>query len=370
MPGGHSGKEPHAIIERKATLAGVALDLLPVVERFSQLFAVDFDPLPFECDQAANGLEKLFELGLGERLAVERHVHGKIEQGIHAERSALAGIDRDVDRGPRRAARFPPVGDPDDQAALLEDRNVLQEPIRLARAPGQGMIDFARVDHLLDERAALGRALDRHQEREERGPVFRPGVFLQSLAQGLVLHATLGRELGNISRQECEGVLRVALVLSEVKRHAADEPPLGIALAQVCLRASRMVRDLVANKRVELRPPAREHVGAEVFTPLHRRRLENLERQVRRGWRRYGRDRAACCIHRRLAEPGQIQTGEIARIGERRRQAGLELGRRQVQETTRRTFVESDMDSLPGGTIHARAIRSGDFANVEMALWR
>jgi hypothetical protein len=98
--------------------------------------------------------------------------------------------------------------------------------------------------------------------------------------------------------------------------------------------------------------------------------LQNLKRQVRLGWRRCGRDRAACSIRRRLTEPGQIQTGEVARIGEWRRQAGLKLGRREVQETTRRTFVESSMDSFPGWTIHGSAIRAGDLANVEMALWR
>ncbi len=326
-------------------------------ECFREFFAVDFDPLALERDQAANGLEELFELGLGKRLAVERHVDREIEQGVDTERGPLAGVDLDVDHRPGRAARFPPVGHPDNQAALLEDRDVLQEPIRLAWAPSQGMIDFARLDHLLDERAALGRALDRHQERKERGPVFRPGVFLQRLAQGLMLHATLGRELGNIGCQECERVLRVALVLSKVKRHPAHEPPLGIALAQIRLYAARMVLDLAANERVELRPPAQEHVGAEVFTPLHRRCLQNLKRQVRLGWRRYGRDRAACSVHRRLTEPGQIQPGEVARIGERRRQAGLELGRREVQETTRRAVGESSMDSFPGRTIDGGAIR-------------
>ncbi len=75
-------------------------------------------------------------------------------------------------------------------------------------------------------------------------------------------------------------------------------------------------------------------------------------------------------IRRRLTEPGQIQTGEVARIGERRRQAGLELGRRQVQETMGRAQVERSMDSFPGRAIHGSAVRAGDLANVEMALGR
>ena len=72
-----------------------------------------------------------------------------------------------------------------------------------------------------------------------------------------MLHPALGREFGNISCQECERVLRVALVLSQVQRHAADEPPLRTALAQVGLHAAGMVLDLVADERVELRPPRR-----------------------------------------------------------------------------------------------------------------
>ena len=209
-----------------------------------------------------------------------------------------------------------------------------------------------------------------NQERKERGPVLRPGVFLQSLAQGLVLHPALGRELGNIGCQESEGVLRVALVLGKVQRHAAHEPPLGAALAQVGLYTARMVLDLVSDERVELGPPRREHFGAQVLTPRHRRRLQNLKRQVSLGWRGNGRRRAAFSVCRRLTEPGQIQAGEVARIDERRRQAGLKLGRREVQKTTGRAVGESRMDSFPGRTVQRGAIRTGGLANVEMALWR
>ena len=87
---GHSGQEPHPVIERQAAFSGVTLDFLPVFERLIQLVAVDFDPLPLERDQAADRLEEPFELGLGQRLAVERHVDGEIEQGVHAQRRPLS----------------------------------------------------------------------------------------------------------------------------------------------------------------------------------------------------------------------------------------------------------------------------------------
>src|SRR5208337_1929288 len=126
------------------------LDLLPVFQCLRQLFAVDLDPLPLDGHETANRLEEPLELGLGERLTLERHVHGEIEQVADTQRTLFAGVDLDIDHRTRRVARFPPVRYPDDQAALLEDRDVLKKPVRLARSPGKRMIDLARLDHLLD----------------------------------------------------------------------------------------------------------------------------------------------------------------------------------------------------------------------------
>ena len=48
------------------------LDRLPVLERLGQLLPVDLDPLPLDRHQAAHRLQEPFQLGLRERLAVER----------------------------------------------------------------------------------------------------------------------------------------------------------------------------------------------------------------------------------------------------------------------------------------------------------
>ena len=175
------------------------------------------------------------------------------------------------------------------------------------------MIDFARLEHLLDERATLGGALDGHQERKQCRSVSRAGVLLKGLSERLMLHAPLGREPGNEGRQECEWVLRVALVLREVKGHAADEPPLGVSLAEVGLDSTLVVLDLGADERVEIRPPGCENIGGEVLTTVHGRRMEYLKRQVGLGGLRYGRDCTSFPIRGRLTEPGQVQTGEVAR---------------------------------------------------------
>ena len=82
---------------------------------------------------------------------------------------------------------------------------------------------------------------------------------------------------------------------------------------------------------------------------------------------------AAACrfpVCRRLTEPGQIQPGEVAGIGEGRRQAGLKLGRREVQETAGGAVGESRMDSFRGRSVQGRAVGTGGLVRVEMALGR
>ena len=80
--------------------------------------------------------------------------------------------------------------------------------------------------------------------------------------------------------------------------------------------------------------------------------------------------RAAFSDYRRLTEPRQIQTGEVACIGKWRRQAGLKFGRREVQKTVGRAIGEGSMNSFPGRTVYGGAIRTGGLASVEMALRR
>jgi hypothetical protein len=98
--------------------------------------------------------------------------------------------------------------------------------------------------------------------------------------------------------------------------------------------------------------------------------MENLKRQVRLGWLRHGRDRGTLAIRRRLTEPSQVETGEVARKAECRRQAGLEIGRCEVQETACRAPGEGCMHSFPDRTVQSGTIQVGDLSNVEMALGR
>ena len=95
-----------------------------------------------------------------------------------------------------------------------------------------------------------------------------------------------------------------------------------------------------------------------------------MKRQVSFGWRRNGRRSSAFCACGRLTEPRQIQTGKVARIRERGRQARLKLSGREVQETMGRTVGERNVDSFAGRTVQGGAIGTGGLTCVEMALRR
>src|SRR6266850_1788637 len=60
------------------------------------------------------------------------------------------------------------------------------------------MKDLAGVDHALQPAATLGGALDRQQKRQQPFPVFRAGIFLQSLAERDMLGF-------GFSRKPCRG---------------------------------------------------------------------------------------------------------------------------------------------------------------------
>ena len=145
------------------------------------------------------------------------------------------------------------------------------------------------------------------------------GVLLERPAQGLVLHLPLRRQAVGEGGQEGEGVIGVALVLGEVERHAADESPLGIALAQIALRPAGMPLDLGAGERVEVAPPAGEDVRVQVFQPGHGRGLEDGAVEIGRGRRDLG-DRPARFRDGGPAEFGEVEPGDRASELERRRQ--------------------------------------------------
>ena len=96
--------------------------------------------------------------------------------------------------------------------------------------------------------------------------------------------------------------------------------------------------------------------------------MQNLKRQVALGWLWDGRNRIAFPIRRCLTEPGQVETGKVAREAEGRRQGRLELGRCKVQEPVCRALGKRGMDSFADRTIKKSALGGRGFSNVEVAL--
>ena len=98
-----------------------------------------------------------------------------------------------VTRGRGAAGAAPPVGHPDDHTALLERRDLAEEPVRLGRRPGLRLEEPPGVRHRLDERAPLRRALDWLQEGQEPAPVGGGRGLADGVAERPVLRlAALG----------------------------------------------------------------------------------------------------------------------------------------------------------------------------------
>ena len=75
------------------------------------------------------------------------------------------------------------------------------------------MVDLARIDHGLQPRALLGRALDWQQQRQQTLAVPCPGVLLQGLAERQMLRLRLDRKPRRVGRQECKRRVFVLPVL-------------------------------------------------------------------------------------------------------------------------------------------------------------
>src|SRR5437867_11351233 len=95
-------------------------ELLPVLESFAQLLAIDLDPFSPQEYQAFGRLQQSPAFLVAEWLAVESQVHLKIEEVLHGERAGPARADMHVDLGPWRPARRAPIGNAAHDARLLD----------------------------------------------------------------------------------------------------------------------------------------------------------------------------------------------------------------------------------------------------------
>ena len=158
------GQEAHPFKERDALPANVLLDVLPVLQGFLQLLAIDLDPLPLQRDQAAAGFEQLGDLIRAERFSVEAHADGELQHRIDPDARRILRVDLHADAGPGRLLGVPPVGHPHDQPARFEQRDRLEELVRFPRRPREGVIDLPGIDESPNQFRGFGGPRDRQQQ--------------------------------------------------------------------------------------------------------------------------------------------------------------------------------------------------------------
>ena len=183
------------------------------------------------------------------------------------------------------------------------------------------MEDLAGLDQRLHPRAAFTGALHGREEIHERLLIPRPGVFLQGLAQRLVLYTPAIEQFRRIGRKKCEWVLRIALVLRQVKANPAHPAPQRAAPVQPFRETALAVGDLAAGVFIQGRPQLLQCFSTQVFPAAHGRCGRGHLGQLR-AWRW----QRVLQILRRLGDVtqrGQIVLGQSPPVEEDRRQFRL-----------------------------------------------
>ena len=205
--------------------------------------------------------------------------------------------------------------------------------MRLLRRPRERLVHIALVDQLAHERALLGRALHRLEQREEFCPIARGRVFAQRLAERHVLEARVLRELRRVGREEREGPRGITLVLREVKADAPDHVPRRARRREKPLQRAARVRGGRPHERGVRRSEEREdHLGGEVLGARHRRRGLGERSKLLAGDRSRSRVTGRT-PRRRRAGDAEDRVPELPRPRERRRERRGRLGRREVQDS-------------------------------------
>ena len=192
----------------------------------------------------------------------------EVEQGVQAERGRRLAADRRADLRARRPVRAPRPGHAHDDAGRLEPRQIGQQLERLRGRPAQRVEDLARIDHRLQPRALLGRALHGQEQREQPRLVGGARVLAQGLAERQVLGLRLRRQPRRVRRQEGERRLLVPAVLGEVEVDAADQVPGRAPAREELLNRGLRLGQLHAERRVDRVPERLQDGGVRYSAPV------------------------------------------------------------------------------------------------------
>jgi hypothetical protein len=146
--------------------------------------------------------------------------------------------------------------------------------MRLHGRPGERLIEIPTLDELADPRQPLGGISNRSQQGHEPLAMGGAGILLQGARERQVPGLAALRDTARISGEKRKRIILVALVLREMKRHAADDAPERVPLVQVGPQALAAPADFAADRGIDVDPCGAKGVGIEIFDSLHRRGIE------------------------------------------------------------------------------------------------
>ncbi len=267
-----AGQETHRLVKRNPVTLRGALHAFPMLENLAKARAVGLDPPAPEEDQPLGRREDGAGLALRERLAVDREARVEVQHSAGTELRGRPSAHGHAHLSARRRARVPPIGYADDDPRALERGDLLQERVRLARRPRERVIEVPTLDHPAHERALVGGALHRQEQRQQKLAIARGARLLERAAERTVLWRTSRRKARRVRRKEGEGTLRIALVLRQMKAHAPNCGPRVAAAPQPFGHRPTPGRQLERQRVEGLAPDRYERIDGDVLGAEHRRR--------------------------------------------------------------------------------------------------
>ena len=188
-----AGQQPHGLAEGQAVVLGRALRFAEARDDALQVLAVEFDPPPSHQREPIRPSQQIADFGGCERFTIERDFHMEIEQRVLSQSRRRLSAHGAGDSRPRGTIAPPRRRHANHHARRLQVRDVAQKLPGLTWRPAQRMKDFTGVDHGLQPRARLRRALHRNQQGQEAFLVGRARVLAQRLPQRQMLRLGLRR---------------------------------------------------------------------------------------------------------------------------------------------------------------------------------
>ena len=230
------------------------------------------------------------------------------------------------------------------------------------------MEDLARIDHGLQPRAGLRRALHGKQQGQQTVLVCRARVFAQSLAQRKMLGLGVRREPRGVGGEKGERRVRVLAVLGEIEVHAADQVPRRVPALQEVLYPAFRFRQFDAERSVQFLPESAKDLRGQI---LRARSWEAPPGPVGPIPRPAAPGRAPSATPHRCPDGCRGRSRTMRRILSSRRKAGEArsgFSGSELEKTVPRPALESIPQALSKPGFERR--RVGSFDQPEAAMRR